>query len=73
MTRAKFLQMHDYKNLTRGTKEISERPAVKRGRMANRVSGPPERQLHKRHDASDFETERKTRLARAGNPRRNRR
>ena len=52
----KFLQTHEYKNLTRWTKEIGERPAVKRGRMVNRTSGPPEEQLHERHDASDFET-----------------
>ena len=51
-----FLQTHQYKNLTRWTKEIGERPAVKRGRMVNRTSGPPEEQLHERHDASDFET-----------------
>jgi GST-like protein len=51
-----FLQTHDYKNLTRWTKEIGERPAVKRGRMVNRTNGPPEEQLHERHDASDFET-----------------
>jgi GST-like protein len=24
--------------------------------MVNRTSGPPEEQLHERHDASDFET-----------------
>src|SRR5258705_7971100 len=52
----KFLQTHEYKNLTRWTKEIGERPAVKRGRMVNRASGPPEEQLHERHDASDFKT-----------------
>src|SRR5947208_1427951 len=52
----KFLQTHEYKNLTRWTKEIGERPAVKRGRMVNRASGPPEEQLHERHDASDLET-----------------
>jgi GSH-dependent disulfide-bond oxidoreductase len=52
----KFLQTREYKNLTRWTKEIGERPAVKRGRMVNRTSGPLEEQLHERHDASDFET-----------------
>src|SRR5688572_6456640 len=52
----KFLQTHEYKNLTRWTKEIGERPAVKRGRMVNRASGPPEEQMHERHDASDFAT-----------------
>ena len=53
----KFLQTHEYKNLTRWTKEIGERRAVKRGRMVNRASGPPEEQLRERHDASDFETQ----------------
>src|ERR1700732_4482410 len=52
----KFLQTHEYKNLTRRTKEIGERPAVKRGRMVNRTNGPLEEQLHERHGASDFET-----------------
>src|SRR3954451_3051445 len=33
------------------TKEIGERPAVKRGRMVNRASGLLEEQLHERHDA----------------------
>src|SRR6476659_7670382 len=47
----KFLQTHEYKNLTRWTKEIGERPAVKRGRMVNRTSGKPEEQLPERHDA----------------------
>ena len=36
---------------------IGERPAVKRGRMVNRLQGDPEAQLHERHDASDFELE----------------
>ncbi|MCW6533179.1 glutathione-dependent disulfide-bond oxidoreductase [Sphingomonas lycopersici] len=51
-----FLQVEDYKNLRRWTDQIAERPAVKRGRMVNRVMGDPESQLHERHDASDFET-----------------
>ena len=63
----KFLQTHDYKNLTRSTKEIGERAAVKRGRMVNRASGPPEEQLRDRHDAGDLET--KTQATRArGSP-----
>ena len=52
----KFLQTHEYKNLTRWTKEIGERPAVKRGRMVNRATGPLEGQLRERHDAGDFAT-----------------
>jgi len=52
----KFLQTHEYKNLTRWKNEIGERVAVKRGRMVNRASGPSEEQLHERHDAGDFAT-----------------
>ncbi|OWK29885.1 glutathione-dependent disulfide-bond oxidoreductase [Sphingomonas mucosissima] len=51
-----FLQVADYKNVQRWTDQIAERPAVKRGRMVNRVMGDPASQLHERHDASDFDT-----------------
>jgi GST-like protein len=51
-----FLQVHEYKNVLRWTDRIAERPAVKRGRMVNRVMGDPASQLHERHDASDFDT-----------------
>lgn len=51
-----FLSVQDYKNVQRWTDAIASRPAVKRGRMVNRVSGDPAKQLHERHDASDFET-----------------
>jgi GST-like protein len=51
-----FLSVQDYKNVQRWTAAIASRPAVKRGRMVNRVSGDPANQLHERHDASDFET-----------------
>jgi GST-like protein len=53
---AEFLSVQDYKNLQRWTAAIAKRPAVQRGRMVNRVSGDPARQLHERHDAGDFET-----------------
>jgi GST-like protein len=59
----KFLQTHEYKNVARWTKEIGERPAVKRGRMVNRTSGDPSSQLHERHDASDFDTKTQDKLA----------
>jgi GST-like protein len=36
--------------------DISKRPAVQRGRIVNRITGPLDSQLHERHDASDFET-----------------
>jgi GSH-dependent disulfide-bond oxidoreductase len=51
-----FLSVQDYKNLQRWTDTIAKRPAVKRGRIVNRVSGDPANQLHERHDAGDFET-----------------
>jgi GSH-dependent disulfide-bond oxidoreductase len=53
---AEFLQAKDYANVNRWANLIAERPAVKRGRMVNRVSGPPEGQLRERHDAADFQT-----------------
>jgi GST-like protein len=53
---ATFLDVQSYKNLQRWTKAVGSRPAVKRGRMVNRASGDPARQLHERHDASDFDT-----------------
>jgi GST-like protein len=53
-----FLQVQDYKNVQRWTAAIGERPAVKRGRMVNRVTGDPTMQLPERHDASDFDAPR---------------
>jgi GST-like protein len=51
-----FLSVHEYKNVLRWTNAIAKRPAVKRGRMVNRISGDPASQLHERHEAGDFET-----------------
>jgi GST-like protein len=53
---AEFLSAQDYKNVQRWTDAIVKRPAVKRGRMVNRISGDPASQLHERHEASDFDT-----------------
>lgn len=50
-----FLQVQEYRHLQRWARAIAERPAVRRGRMVNRLMGPLENQLHERHDASDFE------------------
>ena len=50
-----FLDVESYGNVRRWTQQISERPAVKRGRMVNRAWGELGSQLHERHDASDFE------------------
>lgn len=51
-----FLQVQDYTNVQRWTDQIAARPAVKRGRMVNRVMGDPASQLHERHDSGDFDT-----------------
>src|SRR5580704_11029171 len=58
-----FLSVQDYKNVQRWTDAIADRPAVKRGRMVNRVQGDPASQLHERHDASDFETKTQDKVA----------
>jgi len=51
-----FLQVQDYPNVQRWATAIAARPAVRRGRMVNRVMGDPASQLHERHDAADFDT-----------------
>ncbi|MGB3446648.1 MAG: glutathione-dependent disulfide-bond oxidoreductase [Xanthobacteraceae bacterium] len=51
-----FLDVASYRHVQRWTAQIAARPAVKRGRIVNRVSGDPAQQLHERHDAGDFET-----------------
>jgi GST-like protein len=58
-----FLSVGDYKNVNRWADMLLERPAVKRGRMVNRLSGDPSTQLHERHDRSDFETRTQDKLA----------
>ncbi|HEV2507479.1 MAG TPA: glutathione-dependent disulfide-bond oxidoreductase [Mesorhizobium sp.] len=58
-----FLSVHEYKNLLRWADQLHARPAVKRGRMVNRVSGDPAGQLRERHDASDFETSTQDKVA----------
>jgi GSH-dependent disulfide-bond oxidoreductase len=60
-----FLSVQDYKNLQRWTADIAARPAVVRGRMVNRVSGDPARQLHERHEAGDFETKTQDKIGEA--------
>ena len=51
-----FLDVQAYTHVIRWTDAIAQRPAVKRGRMVNRVFGDPASQLHERHEASDFDT-----------------
>ncbi len=52
---AEFLAAQDYANVVAWAGRIGERPAVKRGRIVNRIMGDPAEQLHERHDASDFD------------------
>jgi len=51
-----FLNVAAYTNVIEWAKIIDERPAVKRGRMVNRVVGEKSEQLHERHARSDFHT-----------------
>ncbi len=53
---AQFLSVQEYKHVQRWADLIDERPAVRRGRIVNRVSGEPSEQLHERHAAADFDT-----------------
>ena len=53
-----FLSIGDYKHVARWVEEIAARPAVKRGRIVNKVWGDPDTQLKERHSAADFEGKR---------------
>jgi GST-like protein len=59
---AEFLDAQSYTHVLRWAAEVAKRPAVQRGRMVNKVTGEPHKQLRERHHASDFElrTEDKT-------------
>jgi GST-like protein len=59
---ADFLSVQDYKNVQRWADAILARPAVRRGRMVNRVTGDPSEQLHERHDTNDFNTKTQDKL-----------
>jgi len=61
-----FLSVQDYKNVQRWADTIGKRPAVRRGRIVNRLQGDPAQQLHERHDASDFETKTQDKVAAKG-------
>ena len=60
-----FLAVRESKHVQRWADMLYERPAVKRGRMVNRLSGAPSEQLHERHDANDFDTKTADKLAAA--------
>ena len=58
-----FLSVQDYKNVQRWADLIGARPAVRRGRIVNRLQGDPKSQLRERHDASDFDLRTEDKLA----------
>ena len=59
---AEFLDAKSYTHVMEWAERISQREAVKRGRMVNRTFGEPEEQLHERHDASDFDNKTQDKL-----------
>ena len=61
-----FLAVQEYKNVNRWADEIGARPAVRRGRIVNRLQGDPAAQLHERHDASDFDLKTQDKVAAKG-------
>lgn len=63
---AEFLDAASYTHVLRWAKQIDARPAVQRGVMVNKVHGPLEKQLHERHDASDFATRTQDKLEAQG-------
>jgi GST-like protein len=50
----RFLDVGIYTNLKRWADAIEARPAAKRGRIVNKVSGDPSEQMAERHSAADF-------------------
>jgi len=63
---AEFLDVGSYTHVNRWAEQIWARPAVKRGRMVNRIQGDPSEQLHERHAASDFATKTQDKIAPKG-------
>ena len=57
-----FLGVQEYQHVRRWADALFERPAVRRGRMVNRVVGEPSGQLRERHAAADFETRTQDRI-----------
>ena len=51
---AEFLNVQEYKNVLRWTDEISNRKAVLKGRLVNKVWGEDNQQLKERHSDADF-------------------
>jgi len=58
-----FLATHEYKHVMRWARAIEARPAVKRGRIVNKLSGDESEQLHERHHVSDFDLRTEDKIA----------
>jgi len=52
---AEFLDVKSYTHVRRWAEHITKRDAARRGRIVNITSGPEEKRLTERHDASDFD------------------
>lgn len=52
---AEFLEAASYSHLVAWAEKIDQRPAVKRGRIVNRLWGEENEQLPERHSAADFD------------------
>ncbi|RST30544.1 glutathione-dependent disulfide-bond oxidoreductase [Sphingomonas ginkgonis] len=50
-----FLSVHEYEHVLRWAKQIADRPAVRRGRIVNRITGEGA-QLRERHSAADVDS-----------------
>lgn len=61
-----FLSVHEYTHVIAWADRLLERPALRRGRMVNRVSGEPAERLRERHDASDFDLRTEDKIGTAG-------
>ncbi|MBB4659461.1 glutathione-dependent disulfide-bond oxidoreductase [Parvularcula dongshanensis] len=53
---AEFLDVQSYEHLRAWADKIAERPAVERGRLVNRLTGPEDGQLAERHSAADIDS-----------------
>jgi|SRR5690554_4013431 len=60
---AEFIEAHTYKHVLRWAEQIAKRPAVQRGRIVNKTWGDLNKQLHERHEASDFDLKTQDKVA----------
>ncbi len=51
---AEFLAAQEYRHIARWARQVDERPAVRRGRRVNRLSGDPAERVRERHEAGDI-------------------